>query len=316
MFWRSLLTPKHYAYLKIAEGCDNGCSFCSIPFMRGLQKSRPIPNIREEAERLGNQGVRELLIIAQDSTSYGWDLPEKVYLSDLLQELDNLANEMPDDILKWIRVHYAHPAHLSQRIIDALASSSHLARYLDMPIQHANNRILDSMNRGLGRDGIRNRITRLRTAIPDIRLRTTLIVGYPGETDEEFRELYNFMEEIEFDRIGVFPYSEEEGTAAAGLTDDIPREVKDERKAVLLDLQNEISARKNSELVGNTLKVLIDEQGNSVSVGRTEFDSPEVDNIVRVNGSVTPGEFIDVKIEDYNAYELIGRPVSVLESIC
>lgn len=316
MFWRSLLTPKHYAYLKIAEGCDNGCSFCSIPFMRGLQKSRPIPNIREEAERLGNQGVRELLIIAQDSTSYGWDLPEKVYLSDLLQELDNLANEMPDDILKWIRVHYAHPAHLSQRIIDALASSSHLARYLDMPIQHANNRILDSMNRGLGRDGIRNRITRLRTAIPDIRLRTTLIVGYPGETDEEFRELYNFMEEIEFDRIGVFPYSEEEGTAAAGLTDDIPREVKDERKAVLLDLQNEISARKNSELVGNTLKVLIDEQGNSVSVGRTEFDSPEVDNIVRVNGSVIPGKFIDVKIEDYNAYELIGRPVSVLESIC
>ena len=183
LFFRSLMTPNHYAYLKIAEGCDNGCSFCSIPLMRGLQKSRTIPAIMDEAERLVANGTQELLVIAQDSTSYGWDLETKVYLSDLLRELNTI------DDLEWIRVHYAHPAHLSQRIIDAMAECDKVCNYLDMPIQHAADTILKSMKRGLGQDGIRNRINRLRSAIPEIAIRTTLIVGYPGETDDDFNSL-------------------------------------------------------------------------------------------------------------------------------
>ena len=183
LFFRSLMTPNHYAYIKIAEGCDNGCTFCSIPIMRGLQKSRTIPAIMEEAERLANNGTKELLVIAQDSTSYGWDLERKVYLSDLLKELNTIKG------IDWIRIHYAHPAHLSQRIIGAMAECDKVCNYLDMPIQHAADEILKSMRRGLGQDGIRNRITRLRDAIPDIALRTTLIVGYPGETEEHFQSL-------------------------------------------------------------------------------------------------------------------------------
>ena len=190
LFFRSLMTPNHYAYLKIAEGCDNGCSFCSIPIMRGMQKSRTIPAIMDEAERLVSNGTRELLVIAQDSTSYGWDLETKVYLSDLLRELNTIND------LEWIRVHYAHPAHLSQRIIDAMAESDKVCDYLDMPIQHAADSILKSMNRGLGQDGIRNRIQRLRDAIPEIAIRTTLIVGYPGETENDFNSLQDFVEEM------------------------------------------------------------------------------------------------------------------------
>ncbi|MEO2185274.1 MAG: 30S ribosomal protein S12 methylthiotransferase RimO, partial [bacterium] len=222
LFFRSLMTPNHYAYLKIAEGCDNGCSFCSIPLMRGLQKSRTIPAIMDEAERLVSNGTRELLVIAQDSTSYGWDLEIKVYLSDLLRELNTISD------LEWIRVHYAHPAHLSQRIIDAMAECDKVCNYLDMPIQHAADTILKSMKRGLGQDGIRNRIHRLRSAIPEIAIRTTLIVGYPGETVDDFNSLRDFVEEMKFDRLGIFTYSEEEGTGAAHLDDNIPRQVKDD----------------------------------------------------------------------------------------
>ncbi|MDC0480618.1 30S ribosomal protein S12 methylthiotransferase RimO, partial [Candidatus Marinimicrobia bacterium] len=198
LFFRSLMTPNHYAYLKIAEGCDNGCSFCSIPLMRGLQKSRTIPAIMDEAERLVKNGTKELLVIAQDSTSYGWDLETKVYLSDLLRELNTIDN------LEWIRIHYAHPAHLSQRIITAMAHCDKVVNYLDMPIQHAADSILKSMRRGLGQDGIRDRIHRLREAIPGIAIRTTLIVGYPGETQDDFDSLRDFVEEIKFDRLGLF----------------------------------------------------------------------------------------------------------------
>ena len=204
LFFRSLMTPNHYAYLKIAEGCDNGCSFCSIPLMRGLQKSRTIPAIMDEAERLVANGTKELLVIAQDSTSYGWDLETKVYLSDLLRELNTIPN------LDWIRIHYAHPAHLSQRIINAMAECDKVVNYLDMPIQHAADNILKSMRRGLGQDGIRDRIHRLRKAIPKIAIRTTLIVGYPGETEDDFNSLRDFVEEVKFDRLGIFTYSEEE----------------------------------------------------------------------------------------------------------
>jgi len=303
LFFRSLMTPKHYAYLKIAEGCDNGCSFCSIPLMRGLQKSRTIPAIMDEAERLVSNGTRELLVIAQDSTSYGWDLETKVYLSDLLRGLNTIKN------LDWIRVHYAHPAHLSQRIIDAMAECDKVCNYLDMPIQHAADTILKSMKRGLGQDGIRNRIHRLRSAIPEIAIRTTLIVGYPGETEDDFNSLRDFVEEMKFDRLGIFTYSEEEGTGAAHLDDNISRQVKDDRKNILLEIQHEISLDRNESLVGKTLKVLVDQEGENVSVGRTEYDSPEIDNIVHIQSKVEKGNFVRVKIESANEYELIGTIV-------
>ncbi len=303
LFFRSLMTPNHYAYLKIAEGCDNGCSFCSIPLMRGLQKSRTIPSIMEEAERLAANGTRELLVIAQDTTSYGWDLEKKVYLSDLLRELNTIKD------LDWIRIHYAHPAHLSKRTIDALAECDRVCNYLDMPIQHAADELLNSMRRGLGQDGIRDRITRLRAAIPEIALRTTLIVGYPGETEDHFNTLRDFVEEISFDRLGIFTYSEEEGTLAADLDDSVPRQVKDDRKNQLLEIQHGISLDKNESFIGKTLKVLVDESGEDVSVGRTEFDSPEIDNIVHIKGKAVRGTFIDVMIESANEYELLGKIV-------
>jgi len=301
LFYRSLLTPSHYSYLKIAEGCDNGCSFCSIPIMRGLQKSRNLPEIIDETSHLVDSGVKEIMIIAQDTTTYGWDLSKKIYLSDLIYAMDQMDNA-PD----WIRIHYAHPAHLSQRIIDAIATSNRVCRYIDMPIQHASDTLLKSMRRGLNQDGIREKIQKLRTAIPDIRIRTTLIVGYPGETDKDFKTLTDFILEMKFDHLGVFTYSEEEGTLAAELEDNISRELKDERKAVIMDIQNNINYEKNSIMVGQTKKVIIDEVGETVAVGRTEYDSPEIDNIVRIDGKVTKGDFYNVNINNFNEYELIG----------
>ena len=304
LFYRSLMTPNHYAYIKIAEGCDNGCSFCSIPIMRGLQKSRTISAIMDEANRLAQRGTKELLVIAQDSTSYGWDLDNKVYLSDLLRELNTV------DGIDWIRVHYAHPAHLSQRIIDSIAESEKVCKYLDMPVQHASDAILKSMKRGLNQKGIRDRINRLRESIPDIALRTTLIVGYPGETEGDFKELSDFVEDVRFDRLGVFTYSEEEGTTAADLDDNIPRDIKNERKNQIIELQHGISLERNESLIGKSLKVLVDQSENNIGVGRTEFDSPEIDNIVHIDGEVAKGEFVNIDIKAANEYELIGKPVT------
>ena len=304
LFFRSLMTPNHYAYIKIAEGCDNGCSFCSIPIMRGLQKSRTISSIMEEAIRLSNNGTKELLVIAQDSTSYGWDLDKKVYLSDLLKELNTIEK------IDWIRVHYAHPAHLSQRIIDSIANSDKVCNYLDMPVQHASDKILKSMKRGLNQKGIRDRIDRLRDANPGIALRTTLIVGYPGESEEDYKELYQFVEEMKFDRLGVFTYSEEEGTTAADLDDNIPVEVKNERKNQIIELQHDISLERNESFIGKTLRVLVDQSENNIAVGRTEYDSPEIDNIVNIEGQVEKGQFVNIQIESANEYELIGKPVA------
>ena len=263
LFFRSLMTPNHYAYIKIAEGCDNGCSFCSIPIMRGLQKSRTIPAIMDEAIRLAENGTKELLVIAQDSTSYGWDLDQKVYLSDLLKNLNRV------DGIEWIRVHYAHPAHLSQRIIDSIADSDKVCNYLDMPVQHASDIILKSMKRGLNQQGIRDRINRLRDANPGIAIRTTLIVGYPGETEEDFTELFNFVKDIRFDRLGVFTYSEEEGTSAADLDDNIPQEVKNDRKNQIIELQHDISLARNESFIGKNIRVLVDQTENNIGVGRT-----------------------------------------------
>ena len=301
IFLRSILTPEHFAYIKIAEGCDNGCSFCSIPIMRGLQKSRSIDSILWEAEKLLEQGIKELLVIAQDTTSYGWDLKPKQYLGDLISELDNLNFE-------WIRIHYAHPAHLSKKIIQSMADSKNVCSYLDMPIQHASDPILKSMRRGLNSKGIKKRIQLLREAIPDIRIRTTLIAGYPGETNEDFKKMLSFVEEVQFDRLGVFTYSEEDGTLAKNLKDDIPINVKNDRKAQIMDLQADISNEKNQSMIGKTLKVLVDDVGEKHSVGRTEYDSPEIDNIVNINQALKIGQFYNIKIESANEFELIGSP--------
>jgi ribosomal protein S12 methylthiotransferase len=302
LFWRSLLTPSHYAYLKIAEGCDNGCSFCSIPLMRGKQISRPINSIITETERLVTNGVKELLVIAQDTTAYGWDLPKKTHLGILMHELDQIG-----DPLKWIRLHYAHPAHLSKNIIDSLANMKKLCKYLDIPIQHASDKILSSMKRGLGKDGIRERLNRICKAIPGIRLRTTVIVGYPGETDDDFKELSDFIEEIQFDRLGIFTYSEEDGTLAEELKDSVPRQLKNDRKLQLQEIQNSIMLEKNESLINSKMTVLTDEIKEDYAIGRTEFDSPEVDNIVRVEGASEIGKFDSVLITDANEFELFGK---------
>ena len=302
IFLRSILTPQHYAYIKIAEGCDNGCSFCSIPIMRGLQKSRSIDSIMWEAEKLSDQGVKELLIIAQDTTSYGWDLKPKQYLNNLVEELDRLDFE-------WIRIHYAHPAHLSRKIIQSIADANNVCSYLDMPIQHASDPILKSMRRGLNADGIKKRIQLLRDSVRDIKIRTTLIVGYPGETEEDFEKLCSFIEEVRFDRLGVFTYSEEEGTLAEALKDDIPQAVKNDRKAKIMDLQANISNENNQLMIGKELRVLVDDAGEKHSVGRTEFDSPEIDNIVNIDAKLEVGQFYNVKIQSANEFELIGTPI-------
>jgi len=305
LFRRSLLTPNHYAYLKIAEGCDNVCSFCSIPIMRGKQLSRSVDAIQSEAERLVKNGTKELLIIAQDTTSYGWDLQPKQSLADVIKALDSIG-----DPLKWIRLHYAHPSHLSQEIIDAMAKSNKVCRYLDIPVQHSSDTVLKSMKRGLGEKGIRDRIDRLRKAIPDIRLRTTMIVGYPGETEDDFRQLCGFTREMQFDRMGIFTYSEEDDTTAANLEDNVSREVKDERKMTLQEIQMEINLKKNTAMIGETMAVLIDEIKDEWSIGRTEFDSPEVDNRVIVHGDLHEGDFVQVEITDANEFELIGSVVN------
>ena len=301
LFFRSILTPSHFAYLKIAEGCDNGCSFCSIPIMRGLQKSRTIPELISETGRLVDNGTKEIMIIAQDTTSYGWDLDKKVYLSDLISEMDKIDNGP-----EWIRIHYAHPAHLNQRIIDSMAKSDRVCNYIDMPIQHASDNLLRSMRRGLNQEGIRRKIDNLRKAIPDISIRTTIIVGYPGEEEEDFLELTDFVSEIKFDHLGIFTYSEEEGTLAADLKDNIPRELKDERKSIIMDLQNNIDFERNSYMVGQSYDVIVDEVSNNIAVGRTQYDSPEIDKIVRINDFVEKGDIYQVEIDDFNEYELIG----------
>ncbi|MCK5168463.1 MAG: MiaB/RimO family radical SAM methylthiotransferase, partial [Bacteroidales bacterium] len=291
---------------KIAEGCDNGCSFCSIPIMRGKQISRPINSIVKEAERLVNNGVKELLVIAQDTTSYGWDLPNKTHLVQLLLELDNIG-----DSLKWIRLHYAHPAHLSQSIIESLAKMNKLCKYIDMPIQHASDKILSSMRRGLGLDGILDRIVRLRDAIPNIRLRTTVIIGYPGETEDDFNKLYDFINEVRFDRLGVFTYSEEENTySAINYNDDIPSSIKQARMDEIMDVQREISNGLNNSKIGELFKVIIDRREGDYFIGRTEFDSPDVDNEVivhSVNKRLRIGNFYNVRINSADDFDLIGE---------
>ena len=301
-YFRSLLTPNHYAYLKIAEGCDNGCSFCSIPIMRGLQKSQPVEWNVQEAQRLADSGVKELLVIAQDTTSYGWDLEVKSGLHNLFDELDKIED------LEWLRLHYAHPAHLNRKMIKRFKSLEKLIPYIDMPVQHGSDKILKSMRRGLASDGIKKRIDELRNINADIALRTSIIVGFPGETDEDYKELYDFVEEIQFDRLGVFTYSEEEGTHGATLKDDVPKKVKTERMDAIMMLQQGINLRKNEALIGSRERVLIDfHSEDDTSIGRTYRDAPEVDNSVRIDGKLPIGDFVDVKITQASEYDMKGE---------
>ena len=305
-YFRSLLTPNHYAYLKIAEGCDNGCSFCSIPLMRGLQKSQPVEWNLQEARRLAANGVKELLVIAQDSTSYGWDLTPRSSLHELMDELDKVEG------LEWIRLHYAHPAHLHREMIERFEKLAKLVQYIDMPVQHGSDKVLKDMRRGLNSDGIRKRIESLRNTCPEIAIRTSIIVGFPGETDEDFKQLYDFVEEVEFDRLGVFTYSEEEGTHGASLKDDVPMEIKTERMDAIMMLQQDINLKKNQALVGKNERVLIDSHSeNGTSIGRSYRDAPEVDNFIRINEKLNIGEFYDIEITAASEYELIGEQIKI-----
>ena len=302
-YYRSILTPKHYAYLKIAEGCDNVCSFCSIPSMRGLQASNTLEGNLVEAQRLADSGVKELLIIAQDSTSYGWDLNPKASLHELLDVIDKI------DALEWVRLHYAHPAHLHKEVIKRFSYLNKLVPYIDMPTQHGSDKILKNMKRGLNSTGIKKRITALRNSNDKMSIRTSIIVGFPGETDKEFKELYDFVEDIRFDRLGVFQYSEEEGTHGAKFyKDDIPKSVKQERYEAIMMLQQKINYEKNINRVGSVEKILVDivDENEGWSLGRSYRDAPEIDNYVKINTVLKRGNIYDVKIEDAFEYDVLG----------
>jgi len=299
---RASLTPKHYSYLKIAEGCDNACSFCSIPLMRGLQKSQPLKWNVQEAERLASRGVKELLIIAQDSTSYGWDATPKTSLHELFSELDKVEG------IEWLRLHYAHPSNLHRKMIEQFKNLKKLIPYIDMPIQHGADKMLKIMRRGLKSDGIKKKIDSLRNINDDIAIRTSIIVGHPGETDKEFNELLKFISEVEFDRLGVFQYSHEEDTLAGNMMqDDVPKKVKRERFEETMALQQKINLKKNQSLLGTKQKILIDVAKDGFSLGRTYRDSPTVDNYVKINTELETGKFYDVKIEKALEYDLVGK---------
>jgi len=274
--------------------------------MRGLQKSQSLEWNAFEAQRLADNGVKELLVIAQDSTSYGWDLDPKVHLHELIQVLDNTKG------LEWIRLHYAHPSHLHREMIKQFNQLEKLVSYIDIPVQHGSDAMLRSMRRGLSADGIRKRLDSLRNTCPDIAIRTSVIVGYPGETENDFKKLMDFVEETQFDRLGVFTYSEEEGTFAANaLKDDISKEVKNERLDAVMMLQQDINLQKNKDRIGNIEKVIVDAHfEENWSLARSYRDAPEVDNYVKIPNLLPIGEFVDVKITEAYEYDVIGKEIS------
>ena len=302
-YFRSLLTPKHYAYLKIAEGCDNVCSFCSIPLMRGLQRSNTLEQNVLEANNLANRGVKELLLIAQDSTTYGRDLNPKSSLYELVQVLDKVND------IEWIRLHYAHPAHLSRKMIKQFSELKKLIPYIDMPTQHGSDKMLKYMKRGLNSAGIKNRIDLLRKTNENIAIRTSVIVGFPNETDKDFNNLVNFVEETQFDRLGVFKYSEEEGTSAAvDFKDNIPKNIKEERYEEIMKIQQKINLSKNKQRLNKREKIIIDVSNeDGWSLGRSFMDAPEIDNYVKINQKLDVGKFYDILITDAYEYDVVGE---------
>ncbi|MEO6668792.1 MAG: 30S ribosomal protein S12 methylthiotransferase RimO [Ferruginibacter sp.] len=300
---RLLSTPQHYAYMKISEGCNRTCSFCAIPLMRGQHVSRSIESLVDEAKRLVQRGVKEVMLIAQELTYYGLDIYKKRELPKLLHALADVQG------LEWIRLHYAYPSKFPLDIIDAIKDRENICNYLDMPLQHASNKMLQAMRRQITREEMEDLIGNIRYKIPNICLRTTLIAGFPGETRDDVEELKTFLQKMRFDRVGTFTYSHEEGTSAHDLVDDVPAEEKEARAQEIMELQQEISLEKNMEKVGKTFKVMIDKRESGRYLGRTEFDSVEVDNevIINSNKKLTVGEFVNVKMTKAYDFDLEGE---------
>ena len=301
---RIITTPSHYAYLKIAEGCDRKCSFCAIPLIRGKHISKPIEKIVSEAENLVAKGIKELILIAQDLTYYGIDIYKKQKLAQLITGLEKIPG------LEWIRLHYTYPTSFPDEILDVIAASSKVCNYIDIPLQHITDNILKSMKRGISGDETKKLIDKIRRKIPNISIRTTLMLGYPGETDKDFDELYDFVKRLKFDRLGVFTYSAEEDTFANTLNDDVPQLIKQQRADKIMEIQEKISFELNNQKIGKTFKVLFDKEEGDYFVGRTEFDSPEVDNEVLVkkhNSEIIPGNFYNVKIVKADYFDLFGQ---------
>lgn len=302
---RMLSTPQHYAYMKISEGCNRTCSFCAIPLMRGKHISRPIESLVDEAKKLVQRGVKEVMLIAQELTYYGLDIYKSRELPKLLHALADVEG------LEWIRLHYAYPSKFPLEIIDAMKERPNICNYLDMPLQHASNNMLKAMKRQITREEMEDLVADIRYRIPDICLRTTLIAGFPGETRDDVDELKAFLSKMRFDRVGIFTYSHEEQTSAFDLVDDVPADEKEARAQEIMELQQEISLEKNEEKVGKTLKVMVDKKESGRYLGRTEFDSVEVDNEVIINSKKTlqPGEFVQVKITKAFDYDLEGEVI-------
>ncbi len=300
---RQLSTPPHVAYLKISEGCDNPCSFCAIPLMRGKHVSRPAGEIVQEAALLAAKGVRELVVIAQDTTSYGLDIDGSRSLAGLLEKIAGVEG------IEWVRLMYAFPARFPMDVLEVIADNPKLCKYLDMPVQHVSDPVLKSMRRGISRRAMLDLIEKIQLRIPGIALRTTLIVGYPGETAAAFSELLSFVRAARFARLGVFTYSQEEGTTAWPLGDPVPATEKERRRAAIMEAQRAISEERNDALIGSRMKVLIDRIEDSVAVGRSEHDAPEIDNEVYVtsDNALAPGMFVDAGITDATEYDLYGR---------
>ena len=299
---RLLSTPNHYAYLKISEGCNRTCSFCAIPLMRGKHVSRPIESLVSEAEKLVSRGVKEIMLIAQELTYYGLDIYKKRELPRLLHALAAIPG------LEWIRLHYAYPSKFPMEIINAMKEHENICNYLDMPLQHASNRMLKAMKRQITREEMEDIISEIKYKIPGICLRTTLIAGFPGERQDDVEELKLFLKKMEFDRVGIFTYSHEENTTAHDLIDDVPAEEKERRAQEIMDVQQEISYQKNEQKIGKTFKVIIDKKEAGKYLGRTEFDSVEVDNEVIINSSpkLNFGDFVNVKITKAYDFDLEG----------
>jgi ribosomal protein S12 methylthiotransferase len=301
---RVITTPKHFAYLKISEGCDNPCSFCAIPLMRGAHKSKPLADLMAEAELLARRGTKELVLIAQDTTDYGADLGQKRNLALLMNALSGIIG------IEWLRLLYVYPSHFPEDLIDEIARNPRICKYIDMPLQHISDNVLKSMRRGITRRRTEELIRRLRERIPGLTLRTTFIVGYPNETETDFLELCDFVRETGFDRLGVFSYSTEENTPSYILGDPVSAEIKEERKATLLEIQKEISFEKNKSFIGGKIRTLIDRTENGSYIGRSERDAPEVDGeiiIRRSDQTIRIGEFYDVEIYDCNEYDLFAK---------
>lgn len=304
---RRIATLSHFAYLKISEGCNRTCTFCAIPLMRGKHVSKPIEDLVHEARQLARNGVKELMLIAQELTYYGLDLYKRRALSDLLKSLSEVQG------IEWIRLHYAYPSKFPIEVFEAMSTLPKICNYLDIPLQHASNTVLERMKRQITKEQMLELIDTARAIVPDIALRTTMLVGFPGETEEEFDELCQFVEDVQFDRLGVFQYSHEEDTSAFLLEDNVTPEVKSDRANRLMEIQREISLEKNLRFIGKKLKVLIDRKEGNYFIGRTEFDSPEVDNEVLIDASkyfVRIGDFTHVEIINAEDFDLFGIPIS------